>query len=98
MCRSPTPKPNRCHRRALNNFQWNDTGAPCEGCLAVAFLRLMRLGKIFMLGFSRWQLFKGFAAAVGIVSIVSLVLMYFFPAPPSKVIMATAFKGSAFEY
>ena len=51
-----------------------------------------------MLGFSRWQLFKGFAAAVGIVSIVSLVLIYFIPTPPSKVIMATAFKGSAFEY
>src|SRR6476659_5358696 len=51
-----------------------------------------------MLGFSRWQLFKGFAAAVGIVSIVSLVLIYFFPAPPSKVTMATAFKGSSFEY
>ena len=51
-----------------------------------------------MLGYSRWQLFKGLAAAVGIVSIVSLVLIYFFPAPPSKVTMATAFKGSSFEY
>ena len=51
-----------------------------------------------MLGYNRWQLFKGLAAAVGIVSIVSLVLVYFFPAPPSKVTMATAFKGSSFEY
>ena len=51
-----------------------------------------------MLGYSRWQLFKGLAAAVGIVSIVSLSLIYFFPAPPSKVVMATAFKGSSFEY
>ena len=51
-----------------------------------------------MLGYSRRQLFKGLAAAVGIVSIVSLILIYFFPAPPSKVIMATAFKGSSFEY
>ena len=51
-----------------------------------------------MLGYSRWQLFKGLAAAVGIVSIVSLVLIYFFPAPPSKITMATAFKGSSFEY
>ena len=51
-----------------------------------------------MLGFSRWQLFKGLAAAVGIVSIVSLALIYFVPAPPSKVIMATGFKGSTFEY
>ena len=51
-----------------------------------------------MLGFSRWQLFKGLAAAVGIVSIVSLALVYFVPATPSKVIMATAPKGSTFEY
>jgi len=51
-----------------------------------------------MLGYSRWQLFKGLAAAVGIVSIVSLALIYFIPAPPSKVTMATAFKGSSFEY
>src|SRR5215831_1906711 len=51
-----------------------------------------------MLGYSRWQLFKRLAAAVGIVSIVSLALIYFIPAPPSKVTMATAFKGSSFEY
>ena len=51
-----------------------------------------------MLGYSRWQLFKGLAAAAGIVSIVSLVLIYFIPAPPSKITMATAFKGSSFEY
>jgi len=51
-----------------------------------------------MLGLSRWQLFKGLAAAVGIVSIVSLALIYFLPTPPSKVVMATAFKGGAFEH
>src|SRR5215470_1164988 len=51
-----------------------------------------------MLGFSRWQLFKGFAAALGMVSIVSLALIYFLPATPSKVIMATGPKGSTFEY
>ena len=51
-----------------------------------------------MLGYSRWQLFRGLAAAVAIVSMVSLVLIYFLPAPPSKIIMATAFKGSSFEY
>jgi TRAP-type uncharacterized transport system substrate-binding protein len=51
-----------------------------------------------MLGYSSRQLFKGLAAAVGIVSIVSLLLIYFIPAPPSKVTMATAFKGSSFEY
>src|SRR5215472_1552082 len=55
-------------------------------------------GEIFVLGYSRWQLFKGLAAAVAIASIVSLVLIYFFPAPPSKIKMATAFKGSSFEY
>ena len=31
-------------------------------------------------------------------SIVSLVLIYFIPAPPTKITMATAFKGSSFEY
>ena len=51
-----------------------------------------------MLGFSRWQLFKGLAEAVGIASIVSLTLIYFVPATPSKVIMATGPKGSSFEY
>jgi TRAP transporter TAXI family solute receptor len=51
-----------------------------------------------MLGYSPWQLFKGSATAVGIASIVSLILIYFIPAPPSKITMATAFKGSSFEY
>jgi hypothetical protein len=51
-----------------------------------------------LLGFSRWQLLKGLAAVVGIVSTVSLALIYFIPAPPSTVTMATAFKGSSFEY
>ena len=30
-----------------------------------------------MLGYSRWQLFKGLTAAAGTVTIVSLVLIYF---------------------
>jgi TRAP-type uncharacterized transport system substrate-binding protein len=51
-----------------------------------------------MLGFSRWQIFKGLAVAGGFMSIVSLALVYFIPAPPSKITMATAFKGSSFEY
>jgi hypothetical protein len=38
------------------------------------------------------------ATAVVVVSIVSLALIYFFPAPPSKVIIATGVKGSSFEY
>jgi hypothetical protein len=48
--------------------------------------------------FSRLQLFRGLAAIVGVVGIVSLALIYFIPAPPSKVVMATAFKGASFEY
>lgn len=51
-----------------------------------------------MLGLSRWQLLKGLAAVAVIVSAISLALSYFFPAPPSTVTMATAFKGSSFEY
>jgi len=51
-----------------------------------------------MLGYSRWQLFKGLIAAVGVLSIVSLALIYFLPSPPSKVVMATAFKGGVYEY
>jgi TRAP-type uncharacterized transport system substrate-binding protein len=51
-----------------------------------------------MLGFSRWQLLKGLAAIIGIVSIVSLALIYFIPAPPSTVTMATGVKGTSFEY
>ena len=51
-----------------------------------------------MLGYSRWQLFKGLVTAVGIVTIVSLALIYFIPAPPSKISMATGNKGGPFEY
>jgi TRAP-type uncharacterized transport system substrate-binding protein len=51
-----------------------------------------------MLAFSRWRLFKGLVLAVGTMAAVSLTLIYFIPAPPSRVIMATAFKGSSFEY
>ena len=51
-----------------------------------------------MLGYNRWQLLKGLAASLCILGVVSLALMYFIPAPPSKVVMATGVKGSAFEY
>src|SRR5262245_37943985 len=51
-----------------------------------------------MLGYNRRQLFKGLVAAIGTVTLVSLTLIYFIPAPPSKITMATAFKGSSFEY
>ena len=51
-----------------------------------------------MLGFSRWQLFKGLVTIGCIVGIVSLALIYFIPTPPSKVVIATAFKGGSFDY
>ena len=64
----------------------------------VAFHRRMGTWELLVLGFSRWQLFKGLALAVGTMGVVSLALIYFIPAPPSKVIMATAFKGTAAEH
>jgi hypothetical protein len=48
--------------------------------------------------FSTWRLLKGLAAIGGVLGIVSLTLIYFIPAPPSKVVMATAFKGASFDY
>jgi TRAP-type uncharacterized transport system substrate-binding protein len=51
-----------------------------------------------MLGLSRWQIFKTSAAAVLTVGTTSLLLIYFIPAPPSTVTMATGFQGSSFEY
>ena len=48
--------------------------------------------------FTRWQIVKALAVAGGIVAIGSLALTYFIPTPPSKVVMATAFKGASFEY
>jgi hypothetical protein len=50
------------------------------------------------MGFNRWQLFTTLAVVLGIVGIVSLALIHFIPAPPSKVVMATAFKGASFDY
>jgi hypothetical protein len=44
------------------------------------------------------QLLKALAASAGIVGTVSLALLYFIPAPPSKVTMATGERGSSFEY
>ena len=51
-----------------------------------------------MLGYNRWQLLKGLAASLCVVGIVSLALMYFIPAPPTKVVMASGFKGTSFEH
>jgi TRAP-type uncharacterized transport system substrate-binding protein len=46
---------------------------------------------------TRWQFVKA-SVVVGVIGIASLALIYFIPAPPSKVVMATAFKGASFEY
>ena len=43
-----------------------------------------------MFGLNRWHLVKGLAAILCIVGVVSLVLIYFIPAPPSKIAMATS--------
>lgn len=51
-----------------------------------------------MLKYSHWRLVKLAVGAACIFGLVSLALVYFFPAPPSKVVMATAFKGASFEY
>jgi len=51
-----------------------------------------------MFRFSRRQLFKGLAAIFCILGISWLALDYFVPSPPSKITIATAFKGSTFDY
>src|SRR6516165_9778132 len=56
------------------------------------------LREVAMLGFSRWQIFKTSAAAVLAVGTISLLLIYFIPAPPSTVTMGTGNKGTSFEY
>jgi TRAP transporter TAXI family solute receptor len=51
-----------------------------------------------MFHFSRPQLIKGLAAIFFILGISWLALDYFVPSPPSKITIATAFKGSTFQY
>jgi TRAP transporter TAXI family solute receptor len=51
-----------------------------------------------MLGYNRRQLFKGLAASFCILGIISLALIYFIPAPPSKISMLTGNKGGPFDY
>ena len=51
-----------------------------------------------MFGLSRRQLFKGLAAIFGILGVSWLAVDYFVPSPPSKITIATGFKGSSFEY
>ncbi|MGC2824383.1 MAG: TAXI family TRAP transporter solute-binding subunit [Pseudolabrys sp.] len=51
-----------------------------------------------MFGFSRQQIFNGLAATFCVLGISWLALDYFVPSPPSVITIATAFKGSSFEY
>jgi TRAP-type uncharacterized transport system substrate-binding protein len=51
-----------------------------------------------MSGLSRRILFRGLVAGLCAIGLVSLALIYLFPAPPSKVAIATAFKGASFDY
>jgi TRAP-type uncharacterized transport system substrate-binding protein len=50
-----------------------------------------------MLGFNRWHLVNFLAAILGTVGIVSLALIYFFPAPSSTITMAVGIKGGNYE-
>ena len=51
-----------------------------------------------MLGIKIRRLLTGLAAIAVVMASVSLILVYFFPAPPSTVTLATAFKGASFDY
>jgi TRAP-type uncharacterized transport system substrate-binding protein len=50
-----------------------------------------------VLGFNRWHLVIFLAAILCTVGIVSLALIYFFPAPPSTITMAVGIKGGNYE-
>ena len=51
-----------------------------------------------MLGIRFRRLLTGLVAIGFVMAVVSLTLVYFFPAPPSTVTLATAFKGASFDY
>jgi hypothetical protein len=51
-----------------------------------------------MFRFSRRQVIKGLVAILCVLAISWLALDYFIPAPPSKITIATASKGSTFYY
>jgi hypothetical protein len=51
-----------------------------------------------VLGIKIRRLLTGLVAIASVTAVVSLTLVYFFPAPPSTVILATAFKGASFDY
>ena len=51
-----------------------------------------------MLKFFRWHFLMGLVVLIIVVSIGSIVLSYFIPAPPTTITIGTAFKGGAYEY
>ena len=50
-----------------------------------------------MLGSSWASLVKGLGAILCAFGVISLALIYFFPAPPSTILMASGFKGGSYE-
>ena len=51
-----------------------------------------------MFGLSRRYILTRLAIALCGLGIVCLALIYFFPAPPSQITMATAFRGASFDF
>ena len=51
-----------------------------------------------MLGVEIRRLLTGLVAIALVMAVVSLTLIYSFPAPPSTVTLATAFRGASFDY
>lgn len=44
------------------------------------------------------RFFAGLATLICLIAAISFVLVYFFPAPPSRITIATAFRGASFDY
>jgi TRAP-type uncharacterized transport system substrate-binding protein len=51
-----------------------------------------------MLELGRWSGFKGLAAIAAAILAISVALIHFFPAPPTKFSIATGFKGGSAEF
>jgi hypothetical protein len=50
-----------------------------------------------MLGLIRRRLLAGLVVILTTLGILALALAYFIPAPPSRVTIATAFKGASYD-
>ncbi len=51
-----------------------------------------------MFHFNARRLLVPLAAVAVVIGLISLILIYLFPSPPSTITMATAFKGASFDY